>query len=298
MAVSDKDFVFKMVSDEIQRRMSTNTLPWRKPWSLSGGSHQQAVSWVSGKPYNGINRILLDAGEYATFKAISQAGGRVNKGAKGTTVVYWKIIPRTVTEEDGTQRTVRTPYLRYYTVFNIETQTTGLELRWTGGEVVRNVRPSLIAADVVRLMANKPTIQHGRGDADYSPSLDRVQIASPSNFRNPESYHSTLFHQLVHSTGHAARLNRPTVADNPAFGTDPYSREELVAEIGASMLVAMCGMDFRRTMDNSVAYIQHWLQYLRNDPRAMVLATAQAEKAVRYILSMDALEDDVEISED
>ena len=95
-------------------------------------------------------------------------------------------------------------------------------------------------------------------------------------------YYSTAFHELVHSTGHTSRLNRLT---HPSFfGTEDYSKEELVAEIGASALVSHVGLENERSFRNNAAYIQNWLTVLKGDKRFIVSASGKAEKAVNLIL--------------
>ena len=68
------------------------------------------------------------------------------------------------------------------------------------------------------------------------------------------------------------------------FGSTTYSREELVAEIGASFLCAETGI-INQVIDNSVAYIKGWLQVLKDDKYFVFKASSEAQKAVRYILN-------------
>jgi antirestriction protein ArdC len=110
-------------------------------------------------------------------------------------------------------------------------------------------------------------------------------------FVRAEEYYSTLFHELTHSTGHATRLNRPTLTDLCPFGSTNYSREELVAEMGAAYLCSLTGI-VNATIDNSAAYIQGWLRRLRSDPKVLVQAAAQAQKAVDYLTNSGGPHDD------
>ena len=100
---------------------------------------------------------------------------------------------------------------------------------------------------------------------------------------NPGQFTATLFHELVHSTGHASRLNRSTLIESAGFGSNPYCREELIAEMGASFLCGQAGIA-ERTIENSAAYIQGWLEQLHNDKTLIVQAAAQAQKAADFIL--------------
>lgn len=130
---------------------------------------------------------------------------------------------------------------------------------------------------------NKPKI-HNRQEnkAFYSPLLDIVNIPSITKHKNAESYYSTLFHELIHSTGHKNRLNRFHDNKDNNFGSKDYSKEELIAEIGASMLCGESGI-VNETIDNSVSYLDSWIKQLENDSTLIVKAAAQAQKACNYI---------------
>ena len=116
----------------------------------------------------------------------------------------------------------------------------------------------------------------------YRPSTDEIVLPIRKQFVSTAEYYSTVFHELTHSTGHKSRLNR---LDRTAFfGTEAYSKEELVAEIGAATLVNFCGLETPASFRNNAAYIQNWLQVLKNDTRFIVSAAGKAEKAVNLIL--------------
>jgi antirestriction protein ArdC len=142
-------------------------------------------------------------------------------------------------------------------------------------------------------MPQKPEIRHGGGRACYSPAFDRVDMPMPETFRSGQDYYSVLFHELTHSTGHQSRLNRKgfSASDGEwsAFGSTPYAREELVAEMGAAFLAGQAGI-VERTIENSAAYVQSWLQRLKDDNRLVVQAAAQAQKAADFILGRQAPE--------
>ena len=118
--------------------------------------------------------------------------------------------------------------------------------------------------------------------AFYSPSTDSVSVPRIEQYENPDEYYSTLFHEMVHSTGHVSRLNRfeDGVA---AFGNDDYSKEELVAEMGSCFLCGTIGISTDNSFRNSSAYIGSWLSKLKGDKRLVVTASSKAEAAIRYI---------------
>jgi antirestriction protein ArdC len=103
-------------------------------------------------------------------------------------------------------------------------------------------------------------------------------------FDHPEAYYATLFHELVHSTGHESRLGRPGITESIEFGKRTYSKEELVAEMGATFLCGQTGIE-NAVINNSASYIASWLRRLQNDPRLVVQAAAQSQKAADYILN-------------
>jgi antirestriction protein ArdC len=174
--------------------------------------------------------------------------------------------------------------LRYYSVFNVE-QCDGIEYPKPDVPTFE-FTPIERAEQIVAGMPNKPEITSGGDSAYYRPSLDQVNMPPKERFERPEYFYDTLFHELTHATGHESRLNRKGVADkdeHSQFGSDPYAREELVAEMGASFLCGHAGI-VERTIDNSAAYIGHWLEQLKQDPRLVIVAAGQAQKAADYIL--------------
>jgi antirestriction protein ArdC len=136
-------------------------------------------------------------------------------------------------------------------------------------------------------MPKRPAVKHGLAQAFYSPAGDFVGMPSSEQFRSGEDYYSVLFHELTHSTGHEIRLARKGVSGTDgqwsAFGSNPYAKEELVAEMGAAFLCGQAGI-VERTLDNSAAYIASWLARLKDDPKLVVQAAAQAQKAADFIL--------------
>lgn len=180
----------------------------------------------------------------------------------------------------------------YYSVFNVEQVENLPEGVMPGVEEDQaNCSPIEEAERLVAEMPNRPEVRDGAPRASYSPVLDSVSMPHRNLFRSPEDYYSTLYHELTHSTGHGTRLARKGVVEASNFGSDPYSREELVAEMGAAFLCGHCGIE-QRTLDNSAAYIQHWLSRLRDDRRLVVSAAAQAQKACDFILRRESYSND------
>jgi antirestriction protein ArdC len=274
-----KNKVYDYITDRITTLLTQGTVPWHKPWKARTGLPR---NFVSQKPYRGINVFLLIAMSYEsplwlTFRQASQLGGSVRKGEKACPVVFWKQL---AIEDKKSGEMEKKRLLRYYHVFNVS-QCDGLKI---GTEPVEAPVNGIIKPEeIVVNMPQPPVIKHGMNRAYYSPREDCVGMPPRERFERIEDYYSTIFHELVHSTGHEKRLKRATLAENNGFGSDPYCKEELIAEMGA---VFLCGQSeiFERTIDNSAAYINGWLERFRDDKMLIVQAAAQAQKATDFIL--------------
>jgi antirestriction protein ArdC len=274
-----KNKVYEYITDRITALLTQGTVPWHKPWKARTGLPR---NFVSQKPYRGINVFLLIAMSYEsplwlTFRQALQLGGSVRKGEKACPVVFWKQLK---IEDKASGEQQKIPLLRYYHVFNV-TQCDGLKI---GTEPVEAPVNGIIKPEeIVVNMPQPPVIKHGMTKAYYSPREDCVGMPSRERFERAEDYYSTVFHELVHSTGHEKRLKRVTVAENNGFGSDPYCKEELIAEMGAAFLCGQAEIA-ERTIDNSAAYINGWLERFRDDKMLIVQAAAQAQKATDFIL--------------
>ena len=271
--------VYEQITERIITLLSQGTVPWQKPWKARTGLPRNLVS---GKSYRGINVFLLLAMSYEspfwlTFRQALQLGGNIRKGEKSCPVVFWK---QTTIEDKESGEPQKIPLLRYYSVFNVA-QCDGLK---TSTELVAQAADGIVMPDeIVAHMPQRPVIKHGMTRAFYSPREDCVGLPNRERFECAEGYYATLFHELVHATGHESRLNRATLTEKAGFGSNPYSKEELIAEMGAAFL---CGQSeiVGRIIDNSAAYIKNWLEQLRNDKTLIVSAAAQAQKAADFIL--------------
>jgi antirestriction protein ArdC len=281
--------VYSIITARITDQLANGTVPWHRPWK-SGGPAGAPRNLSSGKPYRGVNVFLLSSLGYTspyfvTYRQAVERGGHVRKGEHGAPVVFWKWLETTAPEGDGSAAD-RRAMLRYYTVFNVS-QCDGLDAPAVP-TMAADVAPIESAERIVAAMLDAPGIVHGGDRACYSPTFDRVAMPARTTFDGPEAYYSTLFHELTHSTGHASRLNRPTLMDLCPFGSTNYSKEELVAEMGAAYLCAFSGIE-NRTIDNSAAYIASWLRRLKDDTRLVVHAAAQAQRAVDFIMGTSAV---------
>lgn len=271
--------VYTEVTTRIIEQMERGVIPWQKPWIASGA----AISHSTGKPYSLLNQILLSRpGEYATFKQITDEGGHVRKGEKASMVVFWKWIE--TEDEENPVEVKKIPFLRYFNVFHID-QTEGVTPRHAA-PLPNAAHPDEAAEAIVSDYLTRSGVQllYEEGNrAFYRPSTDSITLPLQAQFKDTSEYYSTLFHELTHSTGHATRLNR--LAKTAAFGSDEYSKEELVAEIGAAALINHAGLETSSSLNNSAAYIKSWLKALQEDKHLIVSASGKAEKAVNLILN-------------
>ena len=269
--------IYKIITDRIIEQMENGIIVWEKPWISAG----QCISHTTGKLYSLLNQMMLNRpGEYITYKQCIEEGGHVRKGEKGSMVVFWKWLK---VMDDETQEEKEVPILRYYNVFHID-QCEGIIAKHQQ-PLPDNAQPDITAETIIADYISRSGVKviHEQGDrAYYRPSTDTVTLPMKQQFKSTADYYSTVLHEAMHSTGHHTRLNR---LDKTAFfGTEQYSKEELIAEIGSAALVNHCGIETDHSIRNNAAYIQNWLQVLRNDKRFIVSASAKAEKAVNMIL--------------
>ena len=280
-----KKNVYQIITDQILEHLEKGNIPWKKPWTGSNGSLPRSLE--SGKVYRGINLFLLSCSDFEspywlTFNQTKKKGGQVRKGEKGTPIVFFQWKEYKDKDDNGETVKKKRPILRFYVVFNIA-QIDGIEAPKDEEAKDFGFNPIEEAEKVVHNMPNRPQITHNEQRAYYRPSIDFVNMPKATSFAQNEEYYSTLFHELTHSTGHESRLNRSGITELVAFGDETYSREELVAEFGATFLCGHAGIG-PTTVENSAAYIQGWSKKIKSDPRLIVTAAAQGQKAADFIL--------------
>jgi len=281
--------VYDFVTDKIMDGLENGNVPWHKSWT-NQFNVRMPTNLVSKKGYRGINIFLLafapfDSPYWVTFKQAKQLGGSVKKGEKSTMVVFWKNYDRKVENASGDEETKKSFVMRYYNVFNTE-QCEGLEkaLAKVSNEKKIDFNPISECEEIVTNMQNPPTFKKGSGKTYYQPDKDVVCLPDADYFESEEFYYSVTFHELAHSTGHKSRLDRKTLGEGGFFGDENYSKEELVAEMTSAMLCGVAGIE-NKTIENSAAYIKGWSKKLKSDPKLVVSAAQQAQKAADYILN-------------
>jgi len=262
--------IYKKVTDLILSKLHAGEIPWRKSWiSLA------PKNFLSKNTYQGINFLLLSLSDnpsqyFITFKQCKDKGGHILKGSTGSPVLFWKMIESKQTGEDF-------PLVRYSTVFNLVQTSLFEEQPEEAGELQT-------AQELFKSLSHVPEVKHNVSRAFYSPALDYISLPVLSQFDTEAEYYSALFHEIIHSTGHSAKLARfkPVEFNDD----DSYSFEELVAELGSAFLCSMCGID--NTIENSAAYIQGWSRKLKSDDKLILRASTKAKNAVNYLLNNSA----------
>ena len=311
--------VYERVAERVSELLQKGVVPWQKPWSVKVGRPRNGKT---GRYYRGLNVFMLSACGYDspwwfTPKQVNELGGYITKGEKVSWVQFWKpwlpkgseVDPSVIEDEaenGGAGGRRRKAYLivRSYRVVNL------LQCEGPGVDKFKENHPEpkvdersndpiAWCEEIVAGMPDAPSIVHGGNKACYWPAMDAVNVPMMKRFKSSEQYYGVVFHELTHSTGHEKRLNRKTLVAGAPFGSPTYSREELVAEMGAAFLCAMAGI-IDPTIDNSAAYISGWLSFIKSDPKALLVAGAQAQKAADYILGdagVEEVEAEAELAE-
>ena len=279
--------------------LKTEGLEWFKPWTCNGEMIMPR-SYTSQSEYKGLNMMLLSSHmrhnkienpNFITYKQAHELGGTIKKGATSVPVIWWvvsycykdkwyndaKKLPVATNHKDVYENW--TP--RYYRVFSI-TETEGIDdMKWTKPKPSRKkFNPIKKAEAIYDAYPKRPNIDLGGTRACYLQSTDEVCMPNPEWFKTDDDWYKTLFHELVHSTGHKSRLNR---LEKTRFGTEKYSKEELVAEMGSMFLVAMTGISPQDSSLNSQAYINGWVKKLTNEQEMVIQASSHAQRAVELL---------------
>lgn len=273
--------VYEIVTERILSALDSGTVPWRRPWQDAGAPR----NLTSKREYRGVNVLLLtlaasmegyESPFWLTFKKARELGGSVRKGERSTLITFWK---RLSIEDKETREEKTIPLLRYYRVFNTE-QCEGIEVP---AIAPREHSPIETADEIIASalqVGRIPEIQHGGNEAAYDRVKDLITLPKPESFFTADAYYATAFHEMIHSSGHSSRLNRKF---GEVFGTEDYAKEELIAEVGASMLSGISGIFDESRAEVSAAYLESWRTRISRDPKLIVTAAGAAQKACDYV---------------
>ena len=298
----NKQDIYTRITSQIVAALEQGVKPWTQPWNAAhAAGHVSRPLRHNGQPYAGINVLTLwcsamerhyAAPLWMTFKQTLELGGHVRKGEKGSPVVYANTIVRTEEGVDGANEERAIPFLKAYTVFNVE-QTEGLPAHYYATAIAAKNPDERIAHAEGFFAATRFDIRHGGDSAYYSPVLDYIQMPVFEAFRDAEAYYATLSHEATHATRHSSRLDRDF--GRKKFADEGYAREELVAELGAAFLCADLGLKLEDREDHA-AYIASWLE-LQDDKRAIFTAAAHAQRAVDYLHGLQPATQTADVTE-
>lgn len=276
--------VYELVTERIIDQLKNGTVPWRKPWHVNTMSPRNIARPT--KPYRGVNLLLTTMQGFSspwwiTRKELFKRGGRIKQGEHGTMVVYWNVKTFEDFDEKLGKKVKKTvPLLRYYLVWNL-TQVEGVEA--PDDSITEYTPPSIDEAErIIEGYKDGPKVSENGTSASYRPGTDSVTVPPRESFDTIDNFYATLFHELTHSTGSPDRLNRHTAKDQFVFASHSYGREELIAEMGSAFLAAEAGIE--NTQALSADYIGSWIEKIKEDPRAVVVAAGAAQKAADLIL--------------
>lgn len=284
--------------DDVIKSLEAGKIPWEKDWNNISGAIQNPVT---GTKYKGINNVRLYTAmikkgytdnRWVTFKQAQNEGWKIRKGEKGTSIEIFKYYDK-LTKKDLDREMLKTlslekqreywaknvyPMGKTYVVFNAE-QIEGIPpLEYKKIEVDYNKLDKIIENSGV-------TFKYGGNAAYYNKAKDMIVLPRKEQFKSEAVFYGTALHELAHSTGHEARLNRIMEG---GFGSKKYAREELIAEFASVFIGQEKGVGYtERNLENSKAYIQEWVSVLKNDKNELFTAIKEAEKASEMVMGYE-----------
>lgn len=298
MSIRNSKALHEIVADNIIQKLEQGTAPWQLPWNSNGPSFMLPYNAITGNRYKGINILSLLSAEkedprWLTFKQAQSRGYSIRKGEKATLIQFVKthdyLTPRDeqgriINNKDGTPvkelQKLTSPIISTAWVFNAQ-QINGIDplqikepkiSNWENLQRVENL-----------IMESKADIFHTNEDkAYYNSKTDQIIMPKRNQFESADKYYATILHEMGHWTSHKERLNRDIINQ---FATQGYAREELRAEI-ASMLIGH-ELNIGHDPAQHIAYVESWIQLLKDKPYEIHTAAADAEKILNYIMAFD-----------
>ncbi|WP_430817224.1 ArdC family protein [Carboxylicivirga sp. RSCT41] len=215
--------IYETVTNLIVQRLENGVIPWAMPWKTSNSIPRNLIS---KKPYRGFNFWYLlsfnfERPYFLTFNQVKQLGASIKRGSKSFMVIFWKVLE---VKKDGEIEEI--PMLRYYRVFHID-DVEGIDESKIPEDTshVHEFKTIDSCEELIEKWDDSPVIKHGMKKACYIPTLDEVHMPDAKHFYKDEEYYSTLYHEVVHSTGHRKRLKRHQQFPNLNFGSKDYSQD-------------------------------------------------------------------------
>lgn len=278
--------IYKTITEKIIACMEKGTLPWRQPWTCSTDVMRPVRA--NHQAYSGVNILILwiaahekgyTSGHWLTIKQANKLNAKIRKGEKATQIVYADKFEKEVLTENGEKEIKSIPYLKTYNVFNAD-QIEGLPTAYYVYDTHKILNPDTKDETLEKFFASTGAEIVKGSFAGYHLIDDKIIMPPFEDFIDAPSYYATLGHEFVHFTRHKDRCNRDFGPYK--FGNESYAKEELVAEIGSCFLGADLGFEPEFREDHA-AYIQNWLDVLKNDKKFIFNAAAHAQKAVEFL---------------
>jgi antirestriction protein ArdC len=276
--------VYEEVTNQIISELEHGVAPWVKPWS-GGGNPELPYNGVSQRQYSGVNVLLLwnqtfakgyQHASWLTFRQAKELGGFVRKGEKAVHIVYASSFTKHETDQDTGEDTERQiPFLKFYTVFNVEQVEKLPERLYSLPEQKSKAETNAGAETFIKALGAE--VRHIGNHASYVPGVDYIFLPQPELFESIEHYYATSLHEHAHWSGHASRLNRDL---SGRFGDQSYAAEELIAELTAAFLCAHLSIPGEL---RHAEYIGSWIKLFHDDKRAIFTAAAKATQAAEYL---------------
>lgn len=296
--MKNKDFnIYELVTKQILQNMMNGELPWRQTWKKVNGRKLRFSNRFTGNEYSFFNSLLLGKpGEYIAMSQIKTLGGRLKKGAKSRIIIsYGDYIPakykeleKELLEKGESTEHLKEKYMYYRRVFHLDD--------------VEGIAPSEQPTETAPVEAEDPTDITEMVIHDYTVSngipvektpacenphwdcvRDSVEVPQKKQFTFEEDFYATLLSCLVHSTATDGRCDRSAELKKMMEGGMSV-KEELIAEMASSMILASAGMNRRETHEQIAAECQKWVREFNNDYSLIIQASYGAEKAAKLIM--------------
>ena len=294
----------EQVTTTILAALESGVSPWRRPWNTTGGAARPHNA-ASGHVYSGINTFYLWAvasaqgygtSQWLTYNQARGLNGNVKRGEKAAWIVFAKPlrVKAKASESADSDGFKKLFLMRVTPVFNVA-QCENLEL--PSRELPEELSDHLTDADIVRKSLTFArdvgiSVELGGNRACFSVEANAVRMPEPAQFHSAEAFAATLYHEVIHATGHTSRLSRKF---GGRFGDADYAFEELIAELGSAMLCQARGIGSDQ-MESHAAYIDNWRAILEANPKAIFDAAKFAEAALNFLIPAETIEHSEEIA--
>ena len=270
------------ITQKIIEALENGTTPWKCPF------HRTAypVNFKTGHNYRGVNMFMLwltammsgyTTNYFIGFQQARSLGGHVRRKESGIQIIVYSPYKKTVINNTtGAEEEVSRKFFKSDYVFNLD-QIEGLKIETENPEITP-------IEEIEALVKNTGVFIRHQGERAYFDNLnDFINMPYRSNFETLEEYYATMFHELIHSTGHKSRINRLDISskEDKAF-------EELVAELGSAFLCAEYNLP--QNIKNTAAYVDSWLASLKKDTGYIFKASKVATEAIVYLQNLSIKE--------